>query len=97
MLIKCPYCGERPSEEFTCRGDAKVTRPTEPGDGISDDWYDYVFLRDNPKGRFSELWHHSGGCRSWLIVDRDTQSHEIHRTSLARPPLGDASRKGAKS
>ena len=28
MLIKCPYCGERPSEEFTYLGDASVKRPS---------------------------------------------------------------------
>ncbi len=42
-----------------------------------DQWFDYVYLRDNPKGRFQEYWHHGGGCRSWLVVDRDTQTHEI--------------------
>ncbi len=27
MLINCPYCGPRPSEEFTHLGDASVDAP----------------------------------------------------------------------
>jgi sarcosine oxidase delta subunit len=29
MLIKCPYCGERPLEEFAILGDAAPVRPAE--------------------------------------------------------------------
>lgn len=81
MLIKCPYCGDRPVEEFTMLGDASVKRP-EGGDAEA--WYDYVYLRDNPKGRFSEFWHHGAGCRSWLVVERDTQTHEVFGVTAAR-------------
>ena len=81
MLINCPHCGIRPVEEFTFNGDASIQRP------ISDDmeqWFDYTYLRINPKGRFDEYAHHSGGCRSWLVVTRDTQSHEVFNTVTAR-------------
>ena len=80
MLINCPHCGIRPVEEFTFNGDASIQRP------ISDDmeqWFDYTYLRDNPKGRFDEYAHHSGGCRSWLVVTRDTQTHEVFATVTA--------------
>jgi sarcosine oxidase subunit delta len=86
MLIKCPYCGERPSEEFSCLGDASVSRPASLAD--DDAWCDYVFLRDNPKGRFSEYWHHGAGCRSWLVVERDTQTHEVFGVTAARDVKG---------
>ena len=52
MLINCPYCGPRPSEEFTQLGDASVKRPTSNDPQTMDQWFDYVYLRDNPKGRF---------------------------------------------
>lgn len=81
MLIKCPYCGERPSEEFTYLGDASLTRPA--GDDF-DAWYDYVYLRHNVKGRMREYWHHGGGCRSWLVVERDTATHEVFAVAAAR-------------
>ena len=38
---------------------------------------DYVYLRDNPRGRYEEFWHHTSGCRRWLVVTRDTATHEI--------------------
>jgi len=84
MLIKCPHCGTRPVEEFTFNGDASVRRPTSNDPKTMDQWFDYVYLRDNPKGRFDEYAHHSSGCRAWLVVTRDTQTHEIFTVVTAR-------------
>ncbi|MEX0302966.1 MAG: sarcosine oxidase subunit delta [Leisingera sp.] len=83
MRIPCPLCGDRPLEEFTYRGDATVTRPAE--DAPVEAWVDYVYLRDNPKGPHREHWRHAQGCGSWLVVDRDTATHEISRAAQARP------------
>ena len=80
-LISCPHCGVRPKEEFTIRGDASLARPAADADAGT--WYDYVYLRDNPRGRHKEYWHHSSGCRRWLIVERDTVSHAVHAVSDA--------------
>jgi methylglutamate dehydrogenase subunit B len=77
MLIACPHCGTRPVEEFTFLGDAKPRRPTTAD---MDEWHDYVYLRDNPKGLYDEYVHHSGGCRSWLVVSRNTLTHDVHTT-----------------
>ena len=71
MPIDCPYCGNRPIEEFSMLGDATKQRPTwgdpaEMDDRLAAQWHDYVYLRDNPKGWIEEYWHHAGGCRSWL-------------------------------
>jgi methylglutamate dehydrogenase subunit B len=77
MLIPCPHCGIRPVEEFTFLGDARPVRPTSNDPATMDQWFDYVYLRDNPKGRFDEYVHHSGGCRAWLVVARDTETHEV--------------------
>ena len=84
MLINCPYCGPRPSEEFTQLGDASVKRPTSNDPQTMGQWFDYVYLRDNPKGRFDEYAHHSSGCRAWLVVTRDTQTHEIFSVMTVR-------------
>jgi heterotetrameric sarcosine oxidase delta subunit len=94
MLINCPYCGPRPSEEFTQLGDASVKRPTSNDPQTMGQWFDYVYLRDNPKGRFKEYWHHGAGCRSWLVVDRDTQTHEIFGTMTARDWADQQNKKG---
>jgi len=74
MRISCPYCGLRDAREFTYRGDAA---PVRPDSDSAADFHDYVFLRDNPAGVMDELWQHTGGCRSWLVVTRDTRSHDI--------------------
>jgi methylglutamate dehydrogenase subunit B len=84
MLIKCPHCGERPVEEFTFLGDAALVRPESNDPASMEAWYEYVFVRDNPKGRINEFAHHAGGCRAWLVVDRDTVTHEIFGTMTAR-------------
>ncbi|SFB51930.1 sarcosine oxidase subunit delta [Rhizobium sp. NFR07] len=73
-LITCPHCGTRPKEEFSIRG-AALRRP-DPA--ASDEvWQAYVYVRDNPKGRYQEYWHHAAGCRRWLVVERDNFSHEV--------------------
>ena len=76
LLIPCPYCGERgPQVEFAYRGDATRQRPP---DGAPDEvWYEYVFLRDNPRGPHREWWLHHGGCGRWIRVTRDTATHEV--------------------
>jgi len=77
-LISCPHCGLRPKEEFTIKG-AALDRPT--ADAARETWMDYVYLRDNPRGRHDEFWHHTSGCRRWLVITRDTATHEIADSS----------------
>lgn len=83
LRIDCPYCGLRDFTEFTYGEDASLVRP-----GLTNDdpeaWYEFVFLRDNPRGRHKEFWHHVNGCRQWLRVERDTLTHEIFSVEPAR-------------
>jgi heterotetrameric sarcosine oxidase delta subunit len=72
-LVRCPHCGPRPKEEFTIRG-AALKRPDPAAD--QEIWFAYVYLRENPRGPYEEHWHHSGGCRRWLVVTRNTKTHE---------------------
>jgi sarcosine oxidase subunit delta len=71
-------------EEFTFLGDATPTRPTTNDPSSMDQWFDYVYLRDNPRGRFDEYAHHLGGCRAWLVVSRNTETHEVYGAVTAR-------------
>ncbi|MBB2202377.1 sarcosine oxidase subunit delta [Gluconacetobacter tumulisoli] len=86
MRITCPCCGERGLDEFSYRGDATLSRPAGdpplPGAG-AEAWAEYVYLRDNPSGPHRELWYHGAGCRSWLVVTRNTRTHEILDTERA--------------
>ena len=80
-LVSCPHCGPRPKEEFTIRGDANLVRPAP--DAGDEAWCAYVYLRDNPKGPHREYWHHTSGCRRWLVVERDTVTHVVRDVSDA--------------
>ena len=89
MRIECCYCGVRSSEEFSYLGDATLVRPENlPGnardEAVRQRWHDYVYLRDNPAGPHRELWQHVAGCRAWLVVTRNTRTHEIVRVEAAR-------------
>ena len=83
LWIECPHCGERPETEFVYGGDANAKRP-DPETASLDDWADYIYLRDNPKGPHRELWLHASGCHSWLVVERDVVTHEITSVTPAR-------------
>lgn len=89
MRITCPFCGERELGEFTYLGDAAPKRPTGfAADGVElptaqDEFFDYVYLRDNIAGDMTEHWYHGGGCRSWLTVTRSTTTHEIKAVRAA--------------
>ena len=84
MRIVCPYCGERGNEEFSYLGDATLARPDPGNADAAQAFADYVYLRDNPCGPHRELWYHGAGCHAWLVVTRDTMSHEITRVEFAR-------------
>ena len=46
-------------------------------------WDDYLHNRDNPCGETRDLWHHEAGCGAWLVVTRNTATHEIMSAELA--------------
>jgi sarcosine oxidase subunit delta len=83
VRIPCPFCGERDLSEFAYLGDAGYRRP-ELGPADHEQFYEAVYLRDNPAGPHEELWYHAFGCRSWLIVTRNTRTHEILSSTLAK-------------
>lgn len=85
MIIHHPLLGPCDAQEFTYLGDASlIERPDGMADGAEAAFYDYQYLRDNPAGRHRELWFHEQGDRSWLVVTRDTVTHEITSVELAR-------------
>ena len=85
MFINHPLLGPRDSAEFAYLGDARlIERPDPEAENAADQFHDYAYLRDNPAGELRELWFHEGGDRSWLVVTRDTRTHEISKVELAR-------------
>lgn len=77
FVIDCPWCGEREQMEFSCHGQAHIARPTRPAELSDEEWGDYVFFRDNPKGIHYERWVHAHGCRRWFNAVRDTVTDEF--------------------
>ena len=85
MLINHPHLGPRDAAEFVYLGDASlINRPDWQSENASDEFYEYLYLRDNPAGETRELWFHEQGDRSWLVVTRNTLTHEITKVELAR-------------
>ena len=84
MLIPHPLLGMRDASEFTYLGDATlINRPDWQSENAEEAFYDYVYTRDNPAGEHRELWYHEYGDRSWLVVTRNTVTHEIINAELA--------------
>ena len=84
MIINHPLLGPRDANEFTILGDANLlNRPDWQAADAADAFYQYQYLRENPAGPHRELWFHEQGDRSWLIITRNTVTHEVIDVSLA--------------
>ena len=85
MIINHPKLGPRDISEFIYKGDVKLLdRPEWKEENVANNFYEYIYLRDNKKGDHKELWYHEQGDRSWLIVTRNTITHEIKNVQIAR-------------
>ena len=95
LKIRCPFCGYRNESEFSCGGEAHITRPTGNIKLTDSVFCEYLFMRDNPKGVFLERWCHTSGCRRWFNIARDTVTHEIYEVY----PIGETPKtsKGKKA
>ena len=85
MIINHPLLGPRDAAEFVYLCDAALMdRPDPEAEYAAEQFYEYGYLRDNPAGEHQELWYHEQGDRSWLVVTRNTLTHEITSVKLAR-------------
>ena len=85
MIIDHPLLGSRDAAEFVYLGDASlINRPDWNNPEAGEEFFEYLYLRDNPEGIHQELWYHEQGDRSWLVVTRNTLTHEILKVELAR-------------
>jgi methylglutamate dehydrogenase subunit B len=91
MRITCPHCGTRDLAEFYYWGDATRDAP-QLGSGSTAAWYEHTYSRPNPRGRHKEHWQHLGGCRAYLLVERDTATHEIFSVTFARDAKKEATK-----
>lgn len=93
LLIRCPYCEEdRPELEFRHSGEAHLVRPTGDGETSDEAFADYLFRRDNPKGKALERWRHVHGCGRFFNALRDTHTDKFvmtYKQGEPRPNLMD--------
>ncbi|WP_316015637.1 sarcosine oxidase subunit delta [Roseobacter sp. HKCCA0434] len=83
LHLTCPNCGVTGEEtEFHPGGEAHLKRF---GPGSSDeDFRDYLFQRENPRGVHFERWRHQFGCGKWFHAARDTRTLEVFGTYTAQ-------------
>jgi len=92
LLIYCPYCEEERSElEFRHGGDAHIARPTNMADITDEEFQEFFFLRENPKGLIFERWRHIHGCGRFFNAARDTVSDKFVMSYKAGEPKPDLS------
>lgn len=85
MIIDHPLLGPRDAAEFVYLGaTALLNRPDWQAVDAQRQFHDYLYMRENLAGEMSELWYHERGDRSWLVITRNTLTHEITKVELAR-------------
>jgi sarcosine oxidase subunit delta len=90
LIVRCPYCGDRPEIEFRHGGEAHIARPADPAALSDTEWADYLYNRRNPKGLHAERWRHTHGCGRFFNAVRDTASDfflTTYRLDDPRPDL----------
>ena len=80
--IDCPNCGVRAAGEFRYGGPLRV-RPDASADAA--DWTDYLYNKPNICGVQTEWWYHRSACKTWFIVERDTQQNHVLKTRRYQP------------
>ncbi len=88
LILTCPYCGVAADEtELAPGGEAHIRRE---GPGSSDENFEeYLFVRENPKGVHFERWRHAYGCGKWFHAARCTMTMEVFGTypaQVVEPP-----------
>lgn len=74
LVIPCPHCGPRNSDEFDFSGEV-VSRPGPDTNAAT--WRRYLYMRTNAAGWQFERWFHVSGCRRFLMVERNLDTNEI--------------------
>jgi sarcosine oxidase subunit delta len=83
LLIRCPWCGDRPEVEFRHAGEAHIARPTDPAALTGAEWASFLYERSNPRGEYRERWRHSHGCGRFFNARRHTLTDRF--TATYRP------------
>lgn len=74
LKISCPHCGDRAQAEFVYE---RTLDSVVPLDSSPDEAVARLYTRTNPRGLDDEIWCHTHGCGSWMLIRRDRVSHAI--------------------
>ena len=72
--LVCPFCGPRELREF----EFHKTLPADESAGA----FERTYERSAELHRSLEHWQHVGGCRAWLLVERDPSTGAVRDTRL---------------
>ncbi len=78
ILIPCPYCGPRNSDEFAHWGEGGARPPVQ--DIGPAEWRAYLYIRRNRAGWTTETWFHRFGCARFFVAERNTVTNEVRTT-----------------
>jgi len=79
LVIICPNCGPRNSDEFTYQGERRSRPDVSSAD--AGEWRRYLYMKVNQTGWIRERWFHGSGCRRFLMLERHMESNEIRSVS----------------
>ena len=96
FLVDCPYCEEGAARDrsLLTAGEAHIVRPGAKAQGeMSDEgWAEFMFIRDNVRGKHAERWWHEHGCNRFFNAVRNTVTDRFVVTyKMGDPRPGDAS------
>ncbi|HEV3404394.1 MAG TPA: sarcosine oxidase subunit delta [Gaiellaceae bacterium] len=74
FLLTCPDCGPRDVNEFATTGEVLKRSGAE---ATLRELTDYIYFRRNVAGVQREWWHHSLGCGTWFLAERDTRTNDV--------------------
>ena len=72
LEVPCPFCGHRPSTEFSFGGEVRALDAPDAEEDFA-----RVYLPGNREGRQQERWFHAMGCKTWFTLVRDTRTNGI--------------------
>jgi sarcosine oxidase subunit delta len=77
--LACPFCGPRELQEFRFH-------KTLPSGTAASTVFGQVYERSASREHGSEHWQHTGGCRAWLLVERNPANGTVLRVELLGSP-----------
>lgn len=80
LVIICPNCGPRNSDEFVYQGEVRPRPAVDDTDPA--EWRRYLYMKSNLADWVAERWFHVSGCRRYLMLERHTVTNEIRDVEL---------------